>query len=327
MKRAAVETYRGPIEPELLGTTLMHEHIFVRNPELEMSMSFPEWDTADQVERAVESLTALHELGIDTIVDLTVPGLGRDPQTVSLVANRVPVNLVAATGWYGAAVLPPYFQFNRPDRLVSGSDPLIELFVRDIEHGIGNSGIRAAMIKVTTTDAGITTDEVRTLTAAAVAAQQTGVAITTHSNPAQATGREQQQLFRSLGFPLERLVIGHSGDTTDLVYLRELMDDGSTIGLDRFGMEHVLDDESRLRTLMALVGLGYSDRIVLSQDAAVFSHVTPPSWRAENTPRWNLANISHNILPWLRQEIDAGDIDRMLIENPRRILSPVPGNA
>jgi len=321
MSGPQVQTYCGPRDAALMGVTLMHEHIFVRNPELELSIEFSEWDEDVAVQRAITALRALHELGVATIVDLTVPGLGRDPALVSRVASAVPINVIAATGYYGAAMLPPYFQFNGPDRLVSGPDPLIDLFIRDIEFGIGGTGVRAGIIKVTTSDTGITEDEARTLTAAAVASRQTGVAITTHSNPTLATGREQQQFFRSVGIPPERLVIGHSGDTTDIDYLRELMDEGSTIGLDRFGMEHVLDDELRIETLISLVNLGYADRIVLSHDTAIFSHVTPPSWRGQATPRWHMENIPRNILPRLRQVLDESDLERMLVGNPRRILA------
>ena len=119
------------------------------------------------------------------------------------------------------------------------------------------------------------------MTAAAVAHQATGV--TNHD--ALAPGlpertRASRRSFAAHGVPLERVIIGHSGDSEDLVYLRELMDDGSTIGMDRFGMEHVLPDDRRVGIVLALLRLGYADRMVLSHDAAYFSHVTPPSWRA-----------------------------------------------
>ena len=97
--------------------------------------------------------------------------------------------------------------------------------------------------------------------------------------------------------PLDRVVIGHSGDTDDLGYLRALMDAGSTIGMDRFGMEHVLPDERRVRAVRDLVRLGYADRMILSHDAAFYSHVTPPSWRAANAPEWHMETLSRRILP------------------------------
>ena len=96
-----------------------------------------------------------------------MPGLGRDPALVSEVARRAPVTIIASTGWYGAAVLPPFFQLHGPDRLVSEPDPLIDLFMRDIETGIGASGVKAGMLKVTSSDDGITPDESRVMSAAA----------------------------------------------------------------------------------------------------------------------------------------------------------------
>ena len=85
-----VHTFRGPIQPEDVGSTLIHEHIFVRNPELETSLPDAEWNPDEAVEFAVRGLTELHALGIRTVVDLTVPGLGRDVSLVAEVAARVP---------------------------------------------------------------------------------------------------------------------------------------------------------------------------------------------------------------------------------------------
>lgn len=322
IESGSVETYTGPRLADDLGTTLMHEHIFVRNPELELSIDFPEWDKLEFIGRAVDGLTQLRALGIDTIVDMTVPGLGRDPMLVLEVARRTSMNIIASTGWYGAAVLPPFMQFHGPGRLISEPEPLTALFIRDIEVGIGGTGVKAGMLKVTSSEGGITPDEERVLSAAAVAAQNTGVPITTHSYPTSRTGLEHQQFFRARGIPLDRLVVGHSGDTDDLDYLRELMDEGSTIGLDRFGMEHVLADDRRVETLLELLRLGYADRIVLSHDAAFYSHVTPPSWRARSAPKWRMDHIPTSVLPTLR---DAGvsqeDIDRMFKGNPQRLLA------
>jgi phosphotriesterase-related protein len=306
-----------------LGTTLIHEHVFVRSPELELSISFPEWDETAMVNRAVDALIELHALGIGSVVDLTVPGLGRDVRLVAQVAERAPVNLIAATGWYGAAGMPPYFEFNGPDRLIAGPDPFIELFVRDIEVGIGGTGVRAGLIKVMSGPAGLTPDVERVMTAAAIAHRQTGVTITTHSNAALRDGLEQQAFFVSHGVAPDRVIIGHSGDTDDLAYLRELMDNGSTIGMDRFGMEHILDDGRRIRTVLALLEAGYAERMVLSHDAAVFSHVTPPSWRARTVPKWHMENLPRHVLPGLRQAgVSQAEIDQMLVHNTRRLLEP-----
>ena len=317
-----VQTLRGPIGSDELGPVLIHEHIFVRNPELEVNRPDREWDAVAAVDTAVRGLTELFDLGIRTVVDLTVPGLGRDVGFLAEVARRAPVHLVASTGWYTANVLPTFFQFHGPGKPIDGPDPLIDLFVRDITEGIAGSGVRAGMLKVMTDVDGITPDVGRVMSAAAVAHRETGVPITTHSHPASRNGLAQQAFLGERGVPAERIIIGHSGDTEDLDYLKELMDIGSTIGLDRFGMEHVLPDDRRVRTLVALMDDGYGDRVVLSHDAAFYSHVTPPSWRAANAPRWRMDTISRHILPALREAgITEDQIDQMLVRNPRRLLA------
>lgn len=317
-----VHTYRGPIQPEDVGSTLIHEHIFVRNPELETSLPDAEWNPHQAVEQAVQGLTDLHALGIQTVVDLTVPGLGRDVRLVADIAARVPITLIASTGWYTPNVLPTFFQFHGPGRVIDRVDPLIELFIRDLSEGIAGTGVRAGMLKVMTDVDGITPDVARVMTAAAVAHRETGAAVTTHSHPASRNGLLQQAFLGERGVAPDRIIIGHSGDSEDLDYLRELMNNGSTIGLDRFGMEQVVPDVRRVHTLLALLEQGYADRIVISHDAAFYSHVTPPSWRARAAPRWRMDTISRSILPALR---DAGvpdeTLEQMLVENPRRLLA------
>jgi phosphotriesterase-related protein len=316
-----VETFRGPVDSNRLGVTLLHEHIFVRNPELELNLPDGEWDPSEAVETAVAGLVDLYERGIRTVVDLTVPGLGRDVRLVAKVAEKAPVNLIAATGWYTPNVLPAFFRFRGPGRMIDRAEPLVELFVGDIRDGIAGGKVRAGMIKVMTDEEGLTPDVSRVMSAAAIAHQETGVTITTHSHPASRNGLEQQTFLGERGVPADRVIIGHSGDSEDLDYLRILMDNGSTIGMDRFGMEHVLSDDRRVRTVVALVELGYTDRIVLSHDAAFYSHVTPPSWRARSAPSWRMDTIPKRIIPMLRGAgVSSDEIGQMLVANPRRLL-------
>ena len=163
------------------------------------------------------------------------------------------MQLVASTGYYTADVLPAYFQTHGPGRLVGGPDPLVELFVRDIEVGIAGTGVRAGMLKVVTDQPGLTPDVRRVMEAAATAHRRTGVPITTHTHAPSRNGRDQLAFFVERGVAPDRLVIGHCGDSEDLDYLRELMDAGATIGMDRFGMEHVLPDDARIATVLALL--------------------------------------------------------------------------
>jgi phosphotriesterase-related protein len=318
-----VQTFRGPVSADDLGTTLLHEHVFVGHPELDVNLPHPEWSEETAVEAAVSGLERLWELGVRTVVDLTVPGLGRDVARVRRVAECTRVHLVASTGYYTADVLPAYFSTHGPGRLVGGSDPLVELFLGDIETGIAGTGVRAGMLKVVTDRQGLTPDVRRVMEAAAIAHRRTGVPITTHTHAPSRNGRDQLAFFVDHGVAPERLVIGHCGDSEDQDYLRELMDAGATIGMDRFGMEHVLPDQARTNTVLALLREGYAARMVLSHDAAFFSRVTPPSWRAAHVPHWTMENLHRRILPALR---DAGvtedQLHQLMVLNPARVLTP-----
>lgn len=320
-----IPTFTGDVSGVELGTTLIHEHVFVVHPELDVNMPHPEWDEDAAIDAAVAGFERLRALGVDTVVDLTVLGHGRDVRRVAHVAERTSINLIAATGYYTADVLPHFFRTHGPDGFVGGPDPLTEVFLRDIRSGIGGTRIRAAMLKVATDSDGFTPDLEKVWRAAATAHRETGVPITTHTHAPTRGGLDQQRMLRSLGVELDRVVIGHAGDSEDLDYLRRLAGEGSYLGFDRFGMEHMASDEQRVRTLLTLLEEGLAPQIVLSHDAAFFSRMTPPSWRARAVPHWHMENLHRRILPRLRGEGVSEDlIHTMMVDNPRRILTGAP---
>jgi len=79
-----INTALGPIDPPRLGRTLMHEHVFVLSPEIEKWPvgqgldACEEWDEESRFAEAVDKLRALKRSGIDSVLDLTVIGLGRN---------------------------------------------------------------------------------------------------------------------------------------------------------------------------------------------------------------------------------------------------------
>lgn len=317
-----IPTFTGDIAAGDLGETLLHEHLFVQQPEVDRALPDDEWDEDRGVRDAVAHLNSLHDRGVRTVVDLTVPGLGRDAALVARVAERTRMRLVAATGWYTHDVLPTYFRLNGPGRLVDGPDPLVELFVGDLTRGIQGTSVRAGALKVVSDIAGMTDDVHRVFAAAAVAHRDTGAPVFTHSHSPSRGGFEQQDVLERAGVGLDRVVIGHAGDSDDLDYLQELAARGSFLGFDRFGMEHTASDAQRVEVLLALLAKGLATQIVLSHDAAIHSRVTPPSWRREHTPHWTMHHLHDRILPLLRKkEVGGDEIRTMLRDNPRRILA------
>lgn len=319
-----IETARGPIDASDLGRVLSHEHIFVLSPEI--MQNYPEeWGDEDRrVDDAVDRLNELKAAGIDTIVDPTVLGLGRYIPRIVRIARRTTLNIVVATGLYTFDSLPTYFKMRPPRR--GRPDPLVERFVRDIEHGIADTGVRAAILKCATDRPGLTRDVERTLRAVAQAHLATGRPITTHTNAASHSGLLQQQVFREEGVDLSRVVIGHCGDTDDLAYLRALLDAGSYLGMDRFGLDGFLPPQRRIEVVAELCAQGFADRLVLSHDAGCFMDVIAGEVADERLgphPNWHYRYISEAVLPRLRElGVSEDQIDLMLVHNPRRLLEP-----
>ena len=318
-----VNTVRGPVEPAALGLTLMHEHIFVLSPEIEKTVD--EWDEEVQQARAVAKLRELKRRGIDTLVDLTVVGLGRYIPRIATIAEQVPeINVVVATGVYTYNDVPMYFHFRGPGTILGGPEPMVDLFVREIRDGIADTGVRAGILKCATDRPGMTPGVERVLRAVAQAHRETGVPITTHTpTPPEPWGLEQQRVFRDEGVDLSRVVIGHSGGTVDTDYHLALIDNGSYLGFDHFGLPGI-SLEKRVDAVARLCARGHAGRIVLSHDAMCFADWFPRSvMDASETWRWTY--ISDEVLPAMRARgIAESDITTMLIDNPRTILSGGP---
>ena len=105
------------------------------------------------------------------------------------------------------------------------------------------SEVKAAILKCVTNMAGLTRDVERVLRAVAQAHRETGVPITTHAHAGLRRGLDQQRIFAEEGVDPVRVIIGHSGDTDDYAYLEELIDAGSYLGMDRFGLNAVPFDK------------------------------------------------------------------------------------
>jgi phosphotriesterase-related protein len=314
-----VNTVRGPIDSDRLGSTLMHEHVFVLSPEIEKTSA--EWDEDAARAVAVTRLRELMEHGIDTIVDLTVIGLGRNMDRIAAVAEQVSdINIVAATGVYTYNEVPMYFHFRGPGTLLGGPEPMTEVFVREIQEGIGDTGVRAAILKCATDRPGLTPGVERVLRAVAWAHRQTGAPITTHTpTPPEPWGLEQQRILAEEGVDLSRVVIGHSGGTLDVGYHEALIANGSFLGFDHFGIGTIpLAD--RVESVRRLCERGHAGRIVLSHDAMCHCDWFPPAV-SEAWKEWRWTHIPDDVLPAMRAAgISEQDIRTMMVDNPRRIL-------
>ena len=312
-----VETVRGPVPAAELGTTLMHEHVFVLTPDSQANWS-DEWDEETKVAEAIDKLTQLAEVGVRTIVDPTVDGLGRDIRRVARINEAVPqLNIVAATGVYTYADVPGFFAERGPGALPDLPEPMIDLFVRDIREGIQGTDIKAAFFKCAIDHHGLTAGVERIMRAVARAHTETGAPIMVHNRPAGNTMAEVRRVLVEEGVDPRRVQLAHVGDSTDADLLAGLAAEGFLLGMDRFGIDAILGFEDRVATVVELCRRGWSSRLVLAHDAACYIDWLQPDLKPF-LPNWHYLHIHDDVVPALLERgVTQDQVDEMLIHNPR----------
>ena len=314
---ASVETVRGPVPGEQLGRALMHEHVFTLHQETLRNFNHhwgeAWWDEDVRVADAVEKLGRVRAAGIETLVDPTAVGLGRDIPRIQRINEQVDLNIVVCTGLYAFSELPHFLKYRT-------AEALAELFVRELREGIDDTGVKAGFVKCAVEEHGLIGDLPTILAACATAAVETGAPVMVHTNAAAQTGLLALETFTAAGVDPTRLVIAHAGDSNDLDYLRRIADTGATLGFDRFNIPHFNPDERRIETVTMLIAEGYADRIHFSHDGACFYDfmVGNPFFEGEVADYLHVTNV---ILPQLRERgVTDADIDRIMVDNPRRYL-------
>jgi phosphotriesterase-related protein len=314
----SVNTVTGSVSADKLGTTLMHEHLLIGWAGWELDCNAPRFDRKTAIKTAVERLKELKDLGLGTFVDPCPNDIGRDIVFMADVASASGVNVVAATGLYKEDLgNTAYFR----QRTV---EEIADVYVTEITKGVGETGIKAGIIKCATGKDHITEYENRCLRAAARASKRTGVPITTHTEEG-TMGREQLDIFAEEGVDLAHVVIGHSCGASDLRYHTDMLDRGCLLGFDRFGLDFVHPDRLRLAALIGLVGVGFEKQLVLSHDSvACWKGKGLPDMDAktlEGIKNWNPTHIFKHIIPQLKEAgVGEHKIKAMMVENPRRFF-------
>jgi len=309
---ATVQTVLGPVDAATLGVTLSHEHVLVGMGE--DNHHYPwrfDWDATRAA--AIRELREAREGGIGTIIDLTTPDLGRDVEFVRDVAREAGINVVVATGIWRD--IPRSFWTRDPDEIA-------DIFVHEIEVGIGTTDIRAGVIKVANDMGGVTPEGERILRGAARACKRTGIPISTHQWAPEEVGWQQVRIFEDEGVQMDRVAIGHSADTTDVDYLERLLQRGVYLSMDRYpGAPGRPTWEQRNATVKALIDRGWAHRLMLGHDYApmpVLKGQQPP---APQGPTRYLFVSTVAVPALLRDGVPQETIDLMLREVPRRFLT------
>ncbi|MCY4515225.1 MAG: hypothetical protein OXC69_08865 [Candidatus Tectomicrobia bacterium] len=341
-----VHTVLGPISPDDLGVTLMHEHAPVidwselyGHPVAPIEGAFRQ----QVVDQAVSGLQAFYaqldgwsENG--TLVEVTPIRVGRYPHLIVDMAKKSPVHIVGCTGFWGEALAPMHLWAAAMLVQADGVEQVTRLYVKEITEGMedpyGEPGsvftdVKAGIIKIATSTY-LTALERRANTAAGLASLETGCPISVHTTDG--GGLEMAQLLLALGVSPQKIIIGHQGYKDDREnvratdYHKQLADLGVWVQFDRIGYPNY-PVEDRADYIRPLLDGGYEDQLLLSHDTVPYFYRTfwqeekrESDWWLFKEDPWTL--ILSEVAPKLNEAgITKRVISKILIDNPKRVLA------
>ncbi len=348
------QTVLGIIDADSLGVTLPHEHLL-----MDFSATFVEPTEASERKLAHQPITLenlywvrLHRsnsagnlnltdeqlaikeallykwAGGDTIVELSLRGIARDPLGLARISRATGLNVVMGAGYYIGASHPP-------ELTTMTEEEITEEIVRDIMVGVDDTRVRAGIIGEIGCSIPLQDNERKVLRASAAAQRRTGAAINIHPSWSDDLVLEIIKILGDAGADLSRTIISHLDGICHQfspATIRKIADAGCYIEFDTFGhpvlplfvalIEGRLvgrqSEVDRINAIKCLIDDGYLNHILISQDIC-FKHCYVTYGGA------GYAHILRNLVPWMRLSgISDEQIHTIMVENPKRVLSFAP---
>ena len=343
-----VQTVLGPIDPNILGVTLTHEHLlmsgecyFVEPAEASKRAYIHAPLTMDllgiirqvrehnldnrrlwDVQTAIEEVSLYRQFGGDSLVEATAIGIGRDPLGLARISRATGLHIVMGGGYY----VPLSHPQDMDRRTV---DDIAAEMIQNITAGVGETGICSGIIGEIGCIWPMVENVRKVLQASAYAQEQTGAAILVHPGANPKSPHEIIDMLLTMGADPKHVITGHVDDrVTDREALKALADTGCFIEYDGFGTEDTAinlsitsrtynppSDDQRLDRIEFLVSEGYLDQIVMAHDVSNKYQYTRFGGKG-------YAHILNNIVPRMkRRGLSERQVQTILVDNPRRALT------
>jgi phosphotriesterase-related protein len=297
-----LHTTLGPRAAEELGMILPHEHLFVefRTPE---TPGHAEADPSDVVRLMAPEIERARAVGVTAIVDCTPVGVGRRADILRAVSEATGMPLVAPTGIYREPWVPRW-------AIDASEGALRDWMLGELQGEIAGSGVRAAWIKLSAGDDGITPTEAKILRAAAHAARAADATVGSHTIRG-SVAREQLDQIEACGHSPGRFIWIHASAEAEFGVNLELARRGAWVEYDWIGGQ---PDELILERVLRMLDAGYGDRLLLSQDRGWYDPALPGG----GAPK-PYTYLSEQFLPKLRAAgADEATVRMLTVENPFR---------
>jgi phosphotriesterase-related protein len=337
-----IQTLTGQIHKSKLGRVLPHEHILIDLRDLteaadnqvfheKLSLEnrwriysdpymLPDNAFMDSEDVALAELLALKADGCETLVDVTLDEIGRNPEALKRLSEKSGVNIVMGCGFYIAAAHTEAFKRMTVKEAAAR-------MIDDLTVGVRDTGIKAGVIGEIGTSASINENEYKALDAAADASLATGAGIHIHTSLYERNGLAVADRLIARGVKPSRICIDHIDVVLRSEYLYKLLDKGVYIEFDNFGKEFYIQkrktgtlrgrfayDLERAKMIKRLVDRGYEKQILMTNDICIKSMLRHYGGNG-------YGHIFRNIVSMLQDKgISAKQADILVRENPADFL-------
>jgi phosphotriesterase-related protein len=335
-----IHTVLGPIEPEELGATSMHEHLLSdlriwAKPPSELppagvpigpelmgylrwnALSIPENLVLHDPEVAVRELTDAKAAGASAVLELTLDGMGRRLAELPDISRRSGVHVCVGAGWY--------VEETQPERIrTADADTIAAELIDELTNGIGDTGIRPALLGEIGTSHPVTDAEWRSLRAAGRAGAETGAAVYVHMSFRGRLGLDVLDVLVDEGMEPSRIIVGHLDENFDRDYHAEVAERGAVLAYDTFGSDFYYGDPGlrnptdaeRFAMVSFLIERGYAHQLIIGADVWAQSNL-------KHNGGYGYDHLFRRIMPGIDRlaDGDASIIEAISVGNPRRLLN------
>ncbi|MCG3260425.1 MAG: hypothetical protein H7644_11795, partial [Candidatus Heimdallarchaeota archaeon] len=249
-----------------------------------------------------------------TIVEATPLGLGRDLDVLVECSKKSGLNIVTCTGaWDGSDVKG----LSVPDAIKKMTiDEIVNVWTREFEEGIDDTGIKPGYIKLALGDEGeIFPLQEKILRAGARTSKKTGMRIQCHIYTSSSVPNAIK-IIEDEKLPYDRFIWVHADGQMDLEKILEFGKKGIWLQFDGIGMA---EDFSKYPPAIGkLIEENLIPQLLFGQDSGSF-------WVKDDKEEWPMrpyARFFNEFVPYCVEEgIESELINKVITENSKRALS------
>ena len=318
---AVARTVLGDVPAEELGITFTHEHVTFSWGSARRDLG-ELYDREGVIKRIADSVAAAkRDYNVNTLVCVTTAEMGRDVDIYTEVSRRTGVNIIASTGSYRQnAGLSLYWDLETLDQCQW-------YLMREITEGVGKNKVKCGNIKLAWSTFTPSAAEEKWMRAAGRVSRQLGTPIACHcwyrdAPPEVNPGIHMIDIMTSEGADPSNIKIDHHMSTGGHIEpLLQVLRRGVYLGFETLFITE-RRPQMVINTIGALITSGSVDQMLLCPQTIAPGFIPKQPRRFLENCNQDHSYLHREVVPMmLKAGILERDIEKMLVDNPKRFLS------